>query len=89
MEAAKLKRLEEYTAFLTKKASEEEGAGEYAEAIPTYLKLVDVLLVMSEASPNHSYWVKCTTNAETYQRKIKSLIAQASLQDEKQQIHTL
>ena len=45
------------------------------EAIGTYLKLVDVLLVMADATPNYPYWVKCTTSAETYQKKIKTLIA--------------
>lgn len=85
MEASKFKKLEEYASFLGKKGAEEEKNGEYTEAIPTYLKLVDVLLVMSEVSPSYPLWVKCTTNAESYQKKIRIMIAQASRQNEIQQ----
>ena len=88
MEAAKLKKLEEYAAILGKKAADEEKEGAYAEAIPTYLKIVDVLLVMSEASSNYSYWVKCTTNAETYQKKIKTLLTKLSIKNETTEVHT-
>lgn len=88
MEAAKFRKLEEYAAFLGKKAGDEEREGAYAEAVPTYLKLVDVLLVMSDASPNYSYWVKCTTNAETYQKKIKSLLAKISKENNTTQAQT-
>ena len=70
---------------LGRKGGEEEKNQEYVEAIGTYLKLVDVLLVMADATPNYPYWVKCTTSAETYQKKIKILIALASLKQEKTQ----
>jgi hypothetical protein len=82
VEAAKFKKLEEYVSTLGKKGSEEEKSGDYAGAIPTYLKLVDVLLIMADASPSYPDWVKCTTSAENYQKKIRQLIAQASLQRE-------
>ena len=85
MDATKFKKLEEYASTLGKKGAEEEKNREYVEAIATYLKLVDVLLVMADATPNYPYWVKCTTSAETYQKKIKNLIALASLQQEKSQ----
>lgn len=83
VEADKLKRLEEYVSVLGKRGAEEESHGDYSSAIPTYLKLVDVLLVMAEESHGHAYWVRCTNSAENYQRKIKSLIAQAALKQER------
>jgi hypothetical protein len=82
VEAAKFKKLEEYASTLGKKGGEEEKSGDFAGAIPTYLKLVDVLLILADASPSYAYWVKCTTNAENYQKKIRQLIAKASLQME-------
>ena len=88
MDAAKFKKLEEYASTLGKKGAEEEKNREYVEALQTYFKLVDVLLVMADATPSYPYWVKCTTSAETYQKKIKSLIALASLQQEKAQTPT-
>ena len=88
MDAAKFKKLEEYASTLGRKGTEEEKRQEYVEAIGTYLKLVDVLIVMADATPNYPYWVKCTTSAETYQKKIKTLIALASLKQEKAQTST-
>lgn len=84
MDAAKFKKLEDYVSTLGKKGAQEEKNQEYVEAIATYLKLVDVLLVMADATPSYPYWVKCTTSAETYQKKAKSLIALASLKQEKE-----
>ena len=82
MDPAQLKKLEDYVAFLLKKGAEEERTEDYAEAIPTYLKIVDVLLVMADVAPNHPYWVKCTSAAEANQKKIRTLIAKASLKQQ-------
>ncbi|MCL5068784.1 MAG: hypothetical protein M1368_10595, partial [Thaumarchaeota archaeon] len=75
----------DYVAYLLKKGEEEERTEDYAEAIPTYLKLVDVLLVMADGAPNHPYWVKCTAGAEANQKKIRTLIAKASLKQQASQ----
>lgn len=83
MDSAQLRKLEEYISYLLKKGVDEEKDEDYVEAIPTYLKLVDVLLVMADNAPNHPYWVKCTTSAEVHQKKIKVLIAEAALKQEK------
>ncbi len=83
MDAAKFKKLEDYVSTLGKRGAEEEKNGEYAEAIPTYLKLVDALIIMADAAPSYPSWVKCTTSAENYQKKIKSLIALAAVKQEK------
>jgi len=71
--------MEGYVSYLEQKAETEEKAENYVEAIATYLKLVDVLLVYAEAVPSYPEWVKCTTKASGYQKKIKTLIAVASL----------
>lgn len=71
--------MEGYINYLEQKAQSEEKAEDYVEAIATYLKLVDVLLVYAEAVPAYPDWVKCTTKASGYQKKVKTLIAVASL----------
>ena len=86
MDPDKLKKLENYCIYLAEKGAAEEKSKEYAEAIGTYLKLVDVLLVTADATPNYPNWVKCTTRAEGYQKRIKQLIALASLERDKVEI---
>ncbi len=77
--------MEGYVQYLEQKGTGEEKATNYVEAIGTYLKLVDVLLVFAEAAPSYPQWVKCTTSASNYQKKIKSLIALASLKQKQEE----
>ncbi len=77
--------MEGYVQHLEQKGNGEEKAGSYIEAIATYLKLVDVLLVFAEAVPSYPQWVKCTTSASNYQKKIRSLIALASLKQKQEE----
>jgi hypothetical protein len=77
--------MEGYVQYLEQKGSGEEKAGEYVDAITTYLKLVDVLLVFADAVPTYPQWVKCTTSASNYQKKVKSLIGLASLKQKQEQ----
>jgi hypothetical protein len=77
--------MEGYVQYLEQKGNGEEKATNYVEAIGTYLKLVDVLLVFAEAVPSYPQWVKCTTSASNYQKKIKSLIALASLKQKQEE----
>jgi len=83
---ADLKKMEGYVQYLEQKGNGEEKAASYVEAIATYLKLVDVLLVFAEAVPTYPEWVKCTTSASNYQKKIKSLIALASLRQKQEEV---
>ena len=78
--------MEGYVQYLEQKGNGEEKAASYVEAIATYLKLVDVLLVFAEAVPTYPEWVKCTTSASNYQKKIKSLIALASLRQKQEEV---
>jgi len=75
--------MEDYVAYLARKGGEEEKSREFVEAIATHLKLVDILLVMAEVAPSYPLWVKCTSSAEAFQKKIKSLLALATLEKEK------
>ncbi|HZW58053.1 MAG TPA: hypothetical protein VFF30_17310 [Nitrososphaerales archaeon] len=86
MDPSKYKKLEEYATLLIKQGEAEEKENEYAFAIEKYLKVVDVLLVMSDAAPNYTAWVQCTGKAETLQKKVKTLIALASIEKEKHQV---
>jgi len=78
MDAGKYKKLEEYLALLVKTAEGLERDGEKVLAIEKYLKAVDVILVMAEAAPNYPAWLQLTDKADSYQKKVKSLIASAS-----------
>ncbi len=78
MNSADLVKLDNYVSFLEKKAADEEKSQQYVDEIATCLKLVDVLLVVAEASADYPKWLKCTNTAASYQKKIKSLIVLAS-----------
>jgi len=79
LSTADLKKIAEYVKYLEDRGSGEEKSGSYVDAIGTYLKLVDVLLVYADAVPTYPEWVKCTSAASNYQKKVKQLIALASL----------
>ncbi|MDA4131344.1 MAG: hypothetical protein OK457_11285 [Thaumarchaeota archaeon] len=84
MNPADLGKLEGYVAYLDKKAVEEEKGGQFVDAIATNFKLVDVLLVLAEATTDYPKWLKCTNSASNHQKKIKSLIALASLKQKEE-----
>jgi len=75
--------------YLEEKGSAEEKSASYVEAIATYLKLVDVLLVFADVVPTYPQWVKCTTSASNYQKKIKQLIALASLKQKQEEENSM
>ena len=77
--------MEGYVKYLEEKGSAEEKSASYVEAIATYLKLVDVLLVFADVVPTYPQWVKCTTSASNYQKKVKQLIALASLKQKQEE----
>jgi hypothetical protein len=82
---ADLKKIDGYVKYLEQKGNNEEKAGNYIDAIATYLKLVDVLLVFADAVPTYPEWVKCTTSASNYQKRVKQLIALASLKQRQEE----
>jgi hypothetical protein len=82
---ADLKKMDGYVKYLEERGNAEEKSGSYVDAIGTYLKLVDVLLVFADAVPTYPEWVKCTTSASNYQKKVKQLIALASLKQKQEE----
>jgi hypothetical protein len=85
MEPAKFKKLQEYVNTLVEQGESFEKDKEYSIAIGKFLKVVDVLLIMADAAPDHPSWLKCTDKAAAFQKKVKNLIALAVLQKEKEE----
>ncbi len=82
MDPAKYRKLEEYSSYLARTGEKFEKEGEKILAIREYLKLVDVLLLMADAAPNYPAWLQLSDRASAYQKKVKGLIAAASLETE-------
>src|SRR5579875_1980800 len=78
MDAAKVKKLQEYAAYLSKQAETKEAEGKGSEAIKDYLKLVDILLIFAREAKDHTSWLKYTKQAEAYQNKVRSIVAATS-----------
>lgn len=53
-------------------AAESEGRNE--DAAKTYIKLVDVLLLLARETEDHTKWSEYTKRAEDYQNRVRSLI---------------
>jgi hypothetical protein len=78
MDSGKYTKLLNYSLFLEKQGNQFEKENEETEAIPTYIKMVDVLLLLAEAAPDYPSWQRYTGKAESYQKRIKVLISKAS-----------
>jgi len=89
MDSVKFQRLKDYVNTLVQQGDQYEKEKEYEMAIEKYLKVVDVLLVMGDSAPNYPMWVQCTDKAEAFQKKVKNLIALASIQQEKKDVENL
>lgn len=74
MDSAKLKKLQEYSAFLTQQAESKEAAGNKSEAVKDYVKLVDVLLLLANEAKDHPGWQQLIGRAEYYQKKARSMV---------------
>lgn len=74
MDAANLKKLQDYAAYLAKQAEKEEADGKTSEATKSYLKLIDVLLLLGRESKDQQTFLRYTSSAEFYQKKVKGLI---------------
>ncbi len=74
MDSAKLKKLQDYAAFLTQQAESKESKGEKGEAVKDYVKLVDVLLLLANDAKDHPSWQELIGKAEYYQRKARSMV---------------
>ncbi len=73
MDAAKIKKLQEYANFLVKQAESKELHGNTSEAARDYVKLVDVLLLLANEAKDQAGWQQIIARVEYYQKKVKSL----------------
>jgi hypothetical protein len=73
MDAAKIKKLQDYASFLVKQAESKESQGNTAEAARDYVKLVDILLLLANEAKDHPTWQQMITKVEYYQKKVKAL----------------
>ncbi len=74
MDAANLKKLQDYAAYLAKQAEKEEADGKTSDATKSYLKLIDVLLLLGRESKDQQTFLRYTSSAEFYKKKVKGLI---------------
>lgn len=74
MDSAKLKKLQEYSAFLIQQAESKEATGNKSEAVKDYVKLVDVLLLLANETKDHPGWQQLIGRAEYYQKKARSMV---------------
>lgn len=73
MDSAKLKKLQDYSVFLTEQAESKEASGNTSEAVKDYVKLVDVLLLLANEAKDHPTWQQIIGRAEFYQKKVRSM----------------
>jgi hypothetical protein len=78
MDSGKYKKLLDYAISLEKLGNQFEKDQVETEAIPNYIKMVDVLLLLAEVAPDYSSWQRFTDRADFYQKRVKILIAKAS-----------
>lgn len=74
MDAAKLKKLQDYSVILTQQAESKEAQGNKNEAVKDYVKLVDVLLLLANESKDHPSWQQLVNRAEYYQKKVRTMV---------------
>ncbi|MDH2901050.1 MAG: hypothetical protein PXY39_08760 [archaeon] len=74
MDAAKLKKLQDYSVILTQQAESKEAQGNKNEAVKDYVKLVDVLLLLANESKDHPTWQQLVNRAEYYQKKVRTMV---------------
>ena len=74
MDAAKLKKLQDYSVILTQQAESKEAQGNKNDAVKDYVKLVDVLLLLANESKDHPTWQQLVNRAEYYQKKVRTMV---------------
>lgn len=75
-------KLLDYAKLLAKQGESSEKNGEEEEAIPKYIKVVDILLLLAESAASYPDWTSYITKAEFYQKRTKILIAKVALKRE-------
>jgi hypothetical protein len=84
MDSSKMTKLLNYAKLLAKEGETLEKNGGEEEAVPKYIKVVDILLILAEAAPTYPDWTNYIGKAEFYQKRAKILIAKISMIKEKE-----
>jgi hypothetical protein len=82
MDSSKMKKLLDYAKLLAKEGEGFEKDGD-EEAIPKYIKVVDILLLLADAAPTYPEWTYYIGKAEFYQKRAKTMLARISMMREK------
>jgi hypothetical protein len=77
-----MKKLLDYAKLLAKEGESLEKESNEEEAIPKYIKVVDILLLLAEAAPTYPEWTYYIQKAEFYQKRAKILLAGVSMKNE-------
>jgi hypothetical protein len=83
MDSSKMAKLLDYAKLLAKEGEKAEKEENGEEAIPKYIKAVDILLLLAEAAPTYPDWTYFIQKAEFYQKRAKIVLAKASLKRQK------
>lgn len=79
MDSSKMSKLLDYAKLLAKEGESLEKDGEEEEAVPKYIKVVDILLILADAAPTYPAWTDYINKAEFYQKRTKILLAKISM----------
>ena len=72
-------KLLDYAKLLAKEGEGFEREGDYEEALPKYIKVVDILILLAEAAPTYPDWTNYIGKAEFYQKRAKMLVTRISM----------
>jgi hypothetical protein len=85
LDSVKFRKLKDYVNILVRQGDSYEKESDLSGAIQKFLKVVDVLLVMADIAPSYPDWLECVNKAQAFQKKIKSLLALASIEREREE----
>ncbi len=72
-------KLLDYAKVLAKQGESLEKEGDNEEAIPRYIKVVDILLLLAESAPTYPEWMNYVSKAEYYQKRTKIALAKIAM----------
>jgi hypothetical protein len=78
MDHAKMAKLLDYARLLAKEGASFEKEGDDG-AIPKYIKVVDILLLLAESAPSYPEWTNYVSKAEFYQKRTKILLSKIAM----------
>lgn len=82
IESSKMAKLLDYAKLLAKQGEVLEKDGQGEDAIPKYIKAVDILLLLAEVAPTYPEWTKYVSKAEFYQKRTRAILTNLSLKRE-------